>query len=145
LICLQEIVTASYKLLTESLETNYTFVCAVEKENIYKLDPKSYFTMILLNKKTCKLVDDEIIGFPNTIMCRNLLKVKLKYKNRIKITAMTTHLESTAEFSKQRVEQLKSCFKEITNVNDDSYVILGGDLNLRDSEVWNLNIYWSFL
>ena len=126
------------KILKDNLEPTYKFFCSVNEENI---SPKQYFTTILLNNDTCKLEGDkEIIEFENTTMSRNLLKLKLSYKNKIPISAMTTHLESTREFAKERIEQLKCCLKEIINEKNDHYVLFGGDLNLRDYEVSFLKI-----
>jgi hypothetical protein len=50
---------------------------------------------------------------------------------------MTSHHESGAdEFSsKQRIEQLKSCFKRMINAPLNRFVIFGGDLNMREKEV----------
>lgn len=76
-----------------------------------------------------------MIWFENSKMGRNLLKVNLNYLKDVRICAMTTHLESTAEFSKQRIDQLKRCLEEMIEQDNDSVVFFGGDLNLRDSEV----------
>ena len=46
---------------------------------------------------------------------------------------MTTHLESTASHAGERKRQLKTAF-DVMN-KQDSTVIFGGDLNLRDKEV----------
>ena len=43
------------------------------------------------------------------------------------------------EFSKERVDQLKECLEEVQKVHDDHTVILAGDLNIRDSEIAQLN------
>jgi hypothetical protein len=50
---------------------------------------------------------------------------------------MTSHHESgTEEFaSKQRIEQLKLCFKRMINAPFNRFVIFGGDLNIREKEV----------
>lgn len=51
---------------------------------------------------------------------------------------MTSHLESTADFSKQRTQQLKQCLEEMSKVEPDCVVFFGGDLNLRDSELQSI-------
>ena len=136
MVFFQEVVTASFKIIKENLASEYLLFPSVDEENILKLEPKRYFTMILINKDTCKPNGDKkVIEFNNSIMTRNLLKLDLTYRKNIKILAMTTHLESTVEFAKQRIEQLKNCFNEILNVDNDHYVLFGGDLNIRDSEV----------
>lgn len=68
-------------------------------------------------------------------MGRNMLELKLTYQKNIKICAITSHLESTTDFSKQRVEQLRKCFQKIISQDKDMIVLFGGDLNLRDSEL----------
>lgn len=68
-------------------------------------------------------------------MGRNLLDVKLLYKNLVKLCVMTSHLESTADYSKERTEQLRKCFSHMIKQDKDMIVLFGGDLNLRDSEL----------
>ncbi len=48
---------------------------------------------------------------------------------------MTSHLESTAEYSAERVRQLRVALKDMTNAPPDATVVFGGDMNLRDKEV----------
>jgi endonuclease/exonuclease/phosphatase (EEP) superfamily protein YafD len=67
-------------------------------------------------------------------MGRTLLVTKA-FIGRAKLALINSHLESTAEFAKQRTAQLKIAF-EISSTFDKEYnVIFGGDLNLRDKEV----------
>jgi endonuclease/exonuclease/phosphatase family metal-dependent hydrolase len=132
----QEVIPSSYRILKESLEEQYALFCAVDVNNMKFLDPRTYFTMILMNKDTCELDgESKIIPYTNTCMSRNLLKARLRYRKKISITAMTSHLESTADYTKQRTEQLRLCFSEMLAEKDESYVLFGGDLNLRDAEV----------
>lgn len=112
--------------------------------------------MILVSKKTCTASSNQLIDFENSVMGRNLLKVKFTYKKLVDVCVMTSHLESTADFSKQRIEQLRKCFKEIESQNENSLVFFGGnqiqefnlvkkffvkinvfkgDLNLRDKDL----------
>ena len=53
----------------------------------------------------------------------------------IECTLMTSHLESTADFSDERKHQLQQAFKAMTAIPHGQPVIFGGDLNLRDKEV----------
>ncbi len=69
-------------------------------------------------------------------MRRNILNLKLKYLNNINISAMCVHLESLKAYSKERMEQLLICFYEILKEKDEYHVILGGDLNIREPEVY---------
>ena len=55
----------------------------------------------------------------------------------MEIDLMTTHHESGTEelASKERIEQLKLCFKHMINSPSHRTVLFGGDLNLREKEV----------
>lgn len=68
-------------------------------------------------------------------MGRNLLEVKLNYMNKVNFCVLASHLESTGDFAKQRMEQLRFCFDRISKIDKKYLVFFGGDLNLRDSEV----------
>lgn len=52
-----------------------------------------------------------------------------------KVKLINSHLESTADHAAERVKQLKTCFRHITDTPENYTVIVGGDLNLRDNEV----------
>lgn len=49
---------------------------------------------------------------------------------------MTSHLESTKDFGDERKRQLKQCFEAVKAESASQNVIFGGDLNLRDKEVF---------
>lgn len=49
---------------------------------------------------------------------------------------MTSHLESTKDFGEERKRQLKQCFEAVKAEPAGQNVIFGGDLNLRDKEVY---------
>lgn len=55
----------------------------------------------------------------------------------MEIDLMTSHHESGTEelASKQRIEQLKLCFKYMMNAPTNRIVLFGGDLNVREKEV----------
>lgn len=133
---MQEIIEFSEKILDDHLGLKYAFTSSNYNENTNKPSPFGYYTLILTKKKSLTVKNKNIIWFENSVMGRNLLKVNLEFMKNIKICAMTAHLESTAEFSKQRVAQLKRCFEEMLEQDNDSIVFFGGDLNLRDSEVF---------
>jgi endonuclease/exonuclease/phosphatase family metal-dependent hydrolase len=135
IVFLQEVVDETEFILNEKLGKLYNFTSGSFSESSNRRDPIGYFTMILSRKKSCDIKSKNLIWFNNSAMGRNLLQVKLNFRDNIKICAMTAHLESTTEFSKQRVEQLKRCFDEISEQDNECLVFFGGDLNLRDSEV----------
>ena len=139
IVMLQEVVEVTDEILRQSISKTYDFHVGYTSTNFIN-SAMDYYTMILCKKSTCKSINTEIIPFNNSVMSRNLLKVELKYNSKVDICVMTSHLESTKEFSKQRVEQLKQSFKEMLDQEDNNLVIFGGDLNLRDSEV-NINCF----
>jgi hypothetical protein len=81
------------------------------------------------------MLTKSIIRFGNSAMNRNILQVRYKYKRSVEFVVLNAHLESTKDYAKQRIEQLKQCFNHMLEVNDDVLVFFGGDLNLRDTEV----------
>ena len=140
---LQEVVRESEKILYSKLKPSYEFTTGnaekFKNNNRFELNlvdrSKEYYTMILIKKKTCAISKRELVDFQNTKMTRNLLKVKFLYKKMVNVCVMNTHLESTAEFARERMEQLKLCFKHVQELEDNYVVFFGGDLNLRDAEV----------
>jgi len=54
---------------------------------------------------------------------------------KAKLTFMNTHAESTKDYEKERRSQLRALFGRAVDVAADRAVILGGDLNARDSDV----------
>ena len=53
---------------------------------------------------------------------------------------MTSHLESTAEHADERVRQLRVSLKSMKDASNERTVLFGGDLNMRDKEVYNFGI-----
>lgn len=53
----------------------------------------------------------------------------------LKLNLLNTHLESTGEFARERVEQLKLSFAKMKESPPEVTTIFAGDLNLRDKEV----------
>ena len=51
------------------------------------------------------------------------------------VCLLNTHLESTKDFSDERVNQLNQVFNYISKVATNESVLFAGDLNLRDNEV----------
>ena len=49
---------------------------------------------------------------------------------------MNSHLESTGEHAEERMNQLRISFDELRGTDESVNVIFGGDLNMRDKEVW---------
>ncbi|MBN3278157.1 TYDP2 phosphodiesterase, partial [Polyodon spathula] len=93
-----------------------------------------YFTAVMLKKSRVKLLKTEIIPFPSTSMMRNLLTVQASFCGN-ELYLMTSHLESTKDHSRERMNQLKTVLTKIKEAPETSTVIFGGDTNLRDHEV----------
>ena len=53
----------------------------------------------------------------------------------VDLQLMTSHLESTAEHTEERVRQLKISLKHMKEAPTGRTVMFGGDLNMRDKEV----------
>jgi len=68
-------------------------------------------------------------------MGRNLL-VTVAFSGRAKLYLLNTHLESGPEGKAKRLIQLRASFQHCAGVSSDYNVIFGGDLNLRDDEVF---------
>ena len=127
-------------ILVDSLSSIYEFTTGNPRDFhgshcLMNSNPKDYYTMILIKKKTCTITSKDLISFENTMMNRNLLKVNLVYRKKINICAMTAHLESTKDYAIQRIAQLKKCFTHLQEQDEKSVCFFGGDLNIRDSEV----------
>ncbi|XP_040288823.1 tyrosyl-DNA phosphodiesterase 2 isoform X1 [Bufo bufo] len=123
-IFLQEVIPLYYDYLKKRA-ISYTIITGEED---------GYFTAIMLKKSRVKLISQEIVPFPSTVMMRNLLVVNVNICGH-NICLMTSHLESTKEHSNERVNQLRIVLKKIEEVPPSTTVIFGGDTNLRDSEV----------
>ena len=127
-------------ILRDELESTYNFSSGNRYENYPSYPPNHYYTMILSKRKTCKIESSDLIEYPNTVMARNLLEVKLAYMDKVNLCVLTTHLESTVDYSKERINQLRTCFEHIAQIDKSYSIFFGGDLNLRDSEVYYIQL-----
>lgn len=126
-VFLQEVICQNECILREKLSKHYDFYSGKEHTE--------YYTMILSKKTTCLGGIRSLIRFESSTMGRNLLKVDLKYKDKVDLCVMTSHLESTAEHGSERMIQLKKAIKAMLDQDEHKVVIFGGDLNMRDKEV----------
>lgn len=135
---MQEVTETNEAILRRELDEKYDFSSGDKYESMInsQYTPSNhYYTMILSKRKTTKLVSKNLVDLPNSVMGRNLLEVKLNYLNKLNFFVLTSHLESTVDFARQRTEQLRFCFERISRIDKSYCVFFGGDLNLRDSEV----------
>ncbi|XP_042210742.1 tyrosyl-DNA phosphodiesterase 2-like [Homarus americanus] len=124
IVFLQELVPKTYTYL-EDLLPQFVFIVG---------DTEEYFTAILLRRTTVYFDGHNLIPYPNTVMGRNLLSVEAHIGD-VKLRLLNTHLESTANFTKERVAQLKTGIENIKESPSNMITIYGGDLNIRDKEV----------
>lgn len=123
-VFLQEVIPP-YLAYLEKRAVSYTIIPGNED---------GYFTAIMLKKSKVKLISQEITPFPSSSMMRNLLTVHANVSGN-NLCLMTSHLESTKEHAKERLNQLKIVLKKINEAPESSAVIFAGDTNLRDQEV----------
>nr|XP_033790747.1 tyrosyl-DNA phosphodiesterase 2 isoform X2 [Geotrypetes seraphini] len=140
-VFLQELIVPYYNYLKKRAVT-YTIIAGGED---------GYFTGIMLKTSRVKLLSQEIIPFETTAMMRNLLIVQVNISGN-NVCLMTSHLESTKEHSKERLNQLKLVLEKMQAVPESTTVIFAGDTNLRDKEVTkigglpaNILDIWEFL
>ncbi|CAF4163412.1 unnamed protein product, partial [Adineta steineri] len=126
-VFLQEVIPIAFDLIRNLLP----------EYDSYAGNTEGYFVVILTRRELFKVQNFEITPYPGTNMGRNLLIVHTMYKNSIEIDLMTSHHESGTEeiASKERMEQLKLCFKHMMDAPSHRIVLFGGDLNIREKEL----------
>ncbi|ESN91077.1 hypothetical protein HELRODRAFT_116381 [Helobdella robusta] len=128
-VFLQEVVTKNLGVIKEYC-TNYFVVLGTDRQ----LFPGEYFTVMLLRNDTTKYSNHSVQPFYSSIMSRTLLQVNAKVKG-IEICLLTSHLESTKTWEQERTKQFRKILDAAYEVPHSKAVILGGDFNLRDSEL----------
>ncbi len=98
---------------------------------------KNYFTVVMLRRMCVYLDSFESRQFPSSLMGRGLQIVDC-HIGKAKLCILNTHLESTKDHADERSRQLRECFKVALDRPEDTTVIFGGDLNLRDEELSKL-------
>ncbi|KAM8967703.1 tyrosyl-DNA phosphodiesterase 2 [Pelodytes ibericus] len=141
IVFLQEVIPPYYDYLKKRA-VSYTIITG---------NDDGYFTAIMLKTSRVKLISKEIVPFPGTSMMRNLLVANVNLSGN-HICLMTSHLESTKEHSKERLNQLSIVIKKMQAAPSSAIVLYGGDTNLRDKEVQkfgglpnNILDVWEFL
>ena len=102
--------------------------------------PLPYYVAILVDRKRAKRGTVETIPFPKSQMGRQLLAVRLEVTNAGPqvgpLLIATAHLESTKDHGVERKRQLLQALQYLKkSVPPNGVGILGGDLNIRDEEV----------
>eukprot|EP01134_Creolimax_fragrantissima_P000355 CFRG0355T1 len=103
----------------------------------YVENPKAmhYFNAIVVNKETLEVRENSkcLIKFPGSCMGRHALSVDVVTKNGGVLRLITSHLESLASCSKERVAQLDWIFNKMASLRMPS--VFGGDTNIRVKEL----------
>eukprot|EP01068_Selenidium_serpulae_P012005 Selendium_serpulae@DN5756_c0_g1_i1.p1 len=158
-VLLQELVPEGVDVIKRMTGSRYD-VLLPEPRSTEPLPP--YFCGILLRKdRVVQKAEPKTEWFGNSVMGRHLLTVQasLSEFGDEQILFSTTHLESTKDFAKARREQLRHIFKKMETVFNPerrapeklNYVVVGGDLNVRDSDVTSagqpgdVHDVWQFL
>ncbi|KAI6182797.1 5'-tyrosyl-DNA phosphodiesterase [Aphelenchoides bicaudatus] len=97
-----------------------------------------YYTLTAVSKNI-KVTKSEIINYDRSQMGRNMLLVEAKWKN-LDLKLINTHLESCWDQGDVRKRQFFNAMDKMKEFASDPnvFMIFGGDLNLRDTEVSNL-------
>lgn len=150
IICLQELTKLSFSVIQKALcqrnpqaspksendpDMYYTMHCHPEWS-----DTHPYFCAMLTREKLFKgdqSEDSKCIPFIRTNMLRGYVHVYgLLEPSSIKVSLVTSHLESLAQGSECRKEQLGQLLDLQRDMVEDGYcTIFAGDTNLRENEV----------
>ena len=141
-VFLQELIEFNYHVISSMLESKY---------HIFRQELPSapYFVGILVHRASADVIGKAVtIPFPTSKMGRDGLAVNVKLKGSdMTFRCITAHLESLRESSSERVRQLELCDAHIEKRKEGlTATIIGGDLNIRDSEVpaaWRSRDCWS--
>ncbi|XP_049528623.1 tyrosyl-DNA phosphodiesterase 2 isoform X3 [Dermacentor silvarum] len=97
-------------------------------------DLQGYYVVTLLKEDTVKCKTHTVSPFSSTKMERHIVQAEATFNNK-DLVLLNTHLESMGYSSEVRQVQLRRCFRQCKKEPLEKTVILGGDMNLRDSEV----------
>ncbi|KAK2857183.1 hypothetical protein Q5P01_005918 [Channa striata] len=124
-VFLQELIQPFVRLLDKCLAADYTFI---------KGGKERYFTGMFLKKSRITLLKSETVAYQTSHMLRNLLVATVLFKGQ-KLCLMTSHLESSKANAAERMRQLQLVMDRMSKEPDDVTVLFGGDTNLRDAEL----------
>lgn len=137
IVFLQEVIEVTQEIIKTELK-DY-LVSSAQAGQGYRAE---YYTITLFKKATVEVLSTELVEYCESEMTRNMLTAKVKFAN-ITINLINTHLESTKDFTRTRVRQLKQAFEMSSKFPKEEAVIFAGDLNLRDKEVSTYgSIHW---
>ena len=100
------------------------------------LTQNGYFNVIMFLKKSPIELIGELDGwlFPSSEMQRHYISQKIRIHGK-SVIVMTSHLESLKDSAGERQNQLKQCFKMMTESPNDTNFIFAGDLNMRAEDL----------
>ncbi|GMR53142.1 hypothetical protein PMAYCL1PPCAC_23337, partial [Pristionchus mayeri] len=131
-------ISADFVFLQEVVERDIDKLLKLKKfYNVYFSNRQSmYFTAILVSN-AFSVRNHEVIHFQNSGMDRTLQIIEGSL-GPFQVFLLNTHLESMAEHSNKRRDQLVQCMNRIASISNeypDALIFFGGDLNLRDKEL----------
>ncbi|MES1905134.1 MAG: Tyrosyl-DNA phosphodiesterase 2 [Paramarteilia canceri] len=106
-------------------------------------DRTTYFVCTLYSKDI-ELITIQYICYEKSVMGRGMLICNFQLNNEINLLSLNTHLESTSQYSGERIAQLAKAIKNISSVSFSNVdmAFIAGDLNLREKEVvQNKNLF----
>lgn len=124
IVFLQEVIPETFSYIEQKL---YDYHCIAAAQD-------NYFVATLLRKGRVYCDKIKVIEYPGTRMNRSILAVKA-HCGSVDMDLLNTHLESTKEHAEERQRQLRQCLDIVQRRPEDSVVLLGGDLNMRDKEL----------
>jgi endonuclease/exonuclease/phosphatase family metal-dependent hydrolase len=131
-IFLQELVDFNFAILTQRFQGSFH----IFKQQMH-LQP--YFVAIMVHKGTMEVSASDSVHFPTSRMGRGGVYVSARRKGtNCLVGFITGHLESLRESSTERQTQLRTCLEFAKNVTKEEHLscfVIGGDLNIRDTEV----------
>ncbi|KNC80711.1 hypothetical protein SARC_06932 [Sphaeroforma arctica JP610] len=133
---LQELTKPSLDALETALKkTNYRFLLDPKLVTTYLKIQGGCFNAIVINTATLKVREQSkcLYKFPGSCMGRHVLAVDITTPTGSVAILMTSHLESLAKNSGERVKQMDWVFNHMDTLSIPS--IFGGDTNIRVKEV----------
>lgn len=128
LIFLQEVVSQNHNIFLEGL-TAAGYQCKLQP-------PRSspYYTMCYIKVSSVDFIGAQRLAYSGEAvsgMMRDIIKLDIKFKGHI-LSCLSSHLESTAQMSKQRTAQLVQLTEIACGCQHPALIV--GDLNMRDKE-----------
>ncbi|KAF8365547.1 tdpt-1 [Pristionchus pacificus] len=131
-------ISADFVFLQEVVERDIDKLLKLKNSyNMYFSNRSSmYFTAILVSN-AFSVRNHDVIHYQNSGMDRTLQLIEGTL-GPFQVFLLNTHLESMAEHSDKRRQQLEQCMNKIASISNEhpnALIFFGGDLNVRDREL----------